>query len=54
MRYESSTTNRRDFMAAGTLAVAAVSTVRSSTAAMATDTPTSLVVPREGKRILLS
>ena len=54
MRYESSTTNRRVFMAAGTLAVAAVSTVRSSTATMATDTSKSLVVPPEGKRILLS
>ena len=54
MRYESSTTNRRDFMAAGTLAVAAVTTVRSSTPAVATDTPTSLVVPPAGKRILLS
>ena len=54
MRYESSTTNRRVFMAAGTLAVAAVSTVRSSTQAVATDTPTSLVVPPAGKRILLS
>lgn len=54
MHRESSTTNRRVFMASGALAAAAVSSVGSSLTAIATDMPSPLVVPPAGKRILLS
>ncbi len=54
MHHESSSTNRRVFMASGAVAVAAASSVGSSIQAIAADMPLPLVVPPAGKRILLS